>query len=335
MNRLHHKACMLVVVLLLCSGCDKLEQLTSDEKQKQATTTKKQETNPEPGIAKEKTEQTTDPKEEHRLSKKTQETDKASQAREARIKELLDTVTQRKNCNRVMGCPAQEELIELGKPVVEPLVETYNRLSRPNFQKFHLIDIAANIESNETREFLLDCLDNRFWQARMKAAIGLGTLGDSEVVVELKKRLDNAKDSKDRGYVFGLVWSLAKLKDPGHTDILLEGLDPKTRARTNTGYTRVAVDAVADLNMKEACPNLPGLIRHPDLFLAKSSIRAASQLKCKQLKVLNAVASRLEDRVPSVRKESSDALKELTGQQFSSIKSWESYKAWMKERGRL
>ena len=240
------------------------------------------------------------------------------------IESLLGDVTTRQKCNIVMGCPAEAELVAHGNEATAPIINRFRTLSKPTYQKYHLIDLLGRIGDAAALPFLRECLDQRHWEARTRAAIAIGALGARTELTRLSERLQSAP-VRDHAYRYALAYAVEKLGGEGGQAVLLEGLQADAINSRNWGYTRVAVERIRELGITQACPLLPQAIRHKDIFLKKAGILAAGDLECKGPEVLRAVATGLRERVPSVRKTARGALQKLTGITFSSAEQWEEY----------
>lgn len=251
--------------------------------------------------------------------------DVVSSARTRDIDALLDAATTRQTCNIVMGCPSGEALVAMGDEAIGPIVARYETLSRPNYQKVHLIDLLGRIGSTQALPFLRDRLKDTHWEVRTRSAFALGLIGARSERGRLKEALRETEGRSDHAFRYALAFAVAKLGDPDTGQILLEGLEPSSINTRNWGYTRVAVDAVAALNLDEACPKLRVAIGHNDTFLKRAAIAAAGQLNCPQGPVRRAVAAQLDSRIPSVRRRAVSTLKTLTGITFQSVEQWQKY----------
>jgi HEAT repeat protein len=234
------------------------------------------------------------------------------------LKKAIDQVSERASCNPVMGCPAERAVLAAGAEAVAPLIERYGRLERPGYQKFHIIEMLGRIREPAAVPFLLERLSDTHWQARTSAAVALGRMGDPGHLERLQGLLAYGNGGDDAGFRYGLAFAVDKLGGQGGRAILLEALSPDKVGGTNWGYTRVAVEALAELEVKEACPRLPACVDHNDVFLKKEAIRAAAVLGCKEAEVLAALSVQLDSRIPSVRRASREALEALTGARLSS-----------------
>jgi len=241
------------------------------------------------------------------------------------LDELLERATTRQSCNIVMGCKSERGLIAMGEVAVRPIIEKYRSMKWPSYQKFHLIEILGETGHSSSVPFMEGLLKDPHWNARSNAAIALGKLGSTNSLSELKRLLKVHAQGRDFGFLYGLAYAVEKLGGTGGKKVLLEALTPTSVAKTNWGYTRIALAAARDLNLREACKNLKVCIVHNDTFLKKEAIRAAATLACSSDDISYAVAAQLENRVPSVRREAAGTLKELTGMTFDSFDDWEQY----------
>lgn len=241
------------------------------------------------------------------------------------IGRLLDEVTTRQSCNIVMGCPSQAAIVALGEAAVGPIIERYGELTRSNYQKFHLIDLLGLIGSGSALPFLRDQLKAPHWEARTRAARAIGRLGERRELSRLKEQLSALADSQDFAFQYALAFAIQRLSGEGGEEILIQALSPESIGGRNWGYTRVAIDAVAELNLAQACPLLRVAVEHQDAFLKKSAIAAAATLSCHDKALLGAIAAQLPSRVPSIRRTARETLKKLTGVTFGNHDQWLDY----------
>jgi len=241
-----------------------------------------------------------------------------SQRDPAALERAIGQISERASCNPVMGCPAEREVLAAGPDAVQPLIARYGKLERPGYQKFHIIELLGRIRDPAALSFLVERLDDSHWQARATAAMALGRLGERGELERLRKRLHDLEPSEDAGFRYGLAFAVEKLGGDGGRPILLDAISLGKVRSVNWGYTRIAVEALAELDVADACPGLPACIEHNDVFLKKEAIRAAAVLGCKEAEVLAALAVQLDSRIPSVRRASREALEALTGAKLSS-----------------
>ncbi len=245
----------------------------------------------------------------------------------AALQRAIDQVSERSSCNPVMGCPAEREILSAGSAAVQPLIERYGKLERPGYQKFHVIEMLGRLKDPTAVPFLVEHLADTHWQARTHAAMALGRIGATEHLARLQELLEQTPRDKDAGFRYGLAFAVEKLSGRGGRPLLLEALAPDKVGSTNWGYTRVAVEALAELGDKDACPLLPACIEHNDVFLKKEAVRAAAVLECRQDPVLDALATQLDSRIPSVRRAAREALHKLIGMQLTTKSQFDKWKA--------
>ena len=230
------------------------------------------------------------------------------------LDELLDLVSDRRTCNIVMGCDAADDLIAIGAPAVEPIVQRYRTLGRPSYQKFHLIDILGHIRDPAVIPFLEERLADPHWNARANAAIALARLNAVTKLGLIKRLLKKHAHGRDFGFLYALAYAAEKLGASGGRAILLNALTEESVGSINWGYTRVAVVAAGDLGLKQACPDLVHSVLHNDIFLKKDAIAAAVMLECRDEKLTGAIAGQQTSRIPSVRRKAAAALEALGGE---------------------
>lgn len=238
---------------------------------------------------------------------------------------LLDRATTRQSCNIVMGCPAGEKLIAIGEDAVAPIIARYKTLGRPNYQKFHLIDLLGQIGSENALPLLREELDANHWESRSRSALALGRIGARRDLARLREHLSKTEGTQDYAFLYALAYAVEKLDGKGGAKILLDGLSPQSINSRNWGYTRVAVEAVAELNLVDACPRLRLAVEHRDTFLKKSAVVAAGALNCQDAALIRAIAAQLPSRVPSVRRQAQETLNILTGITFTNFEQWKNY----------
>jgi hypothetical protein len=244
---------------------------------------------------------------------------------EVDLEALLDSATTRQSCNIVMGCPAGSTLIALGEDAVAPLIGRYQSMGRPNYQKFHLLDLLGQIGSESALPLLREELDASHWESRTRSAIALGRIGSRRDLARLKIHLEKTENTQDYAFRYALAFAVEKLAGKGGAEVILEGLSPQGVNGRNWGYTRVAVEAAAELQLAAACPLLRLAVEHRDTFLKKAAITAAGALHCNNPALTQAVAAQLPSRVPSVRRQATETLKIVTGITFSDFEQWQSY----------
>jgi hypothetical protein len=240
------------------------------------------------------------------------------------IELLLEQVTTRQQCNIVMGCPAQAAIVAMGDAAIGPIIRRYGELTRSNYQKFHLIDLLGLIGSDSALPFLREQLKAPHWEARTRAARAIGRLGESRELSRLKEHLAASAGSQDFAFQYALAFAIQRLGGEGE-EVLIQALSPESIGGRNWGYTRVAVEAVAELNVTRACPLLRVAVEHQDTFLKKSAIAAAGQLSCHDKALLGAIAAQLPSRVPSIRRAARKTLLQLTGITFGDHDQWIDY----------
>ncbi len=221
------------------------------------------------------------------------------------ITELLVRATTRQQCNRVMGCSAGDELIELGSVAVGPIMERYRETPGWSYQRIHLLELLGRIGSAESVQLLVAQLEAPSWDARAQAAIALGRIGAKEQLEHLSDVLRGCSE-RDRGFQYALAFSVEKLGGIGGKELLVAGLEGDRVANTNWGYTAVAAAAVGELGVAEACPLLVHSLQHRDIFLVKAALASAASLGCKELEA--DIKKLLDAPVPSVRREAERAL---------------------------
>lgn len=241
------------------------------------------------------------------------------------IESLLDDVTTRQRCNTVMGCPSAAALIAFGEEAVAPIVARYQSLGRPNYQKFHLIDLLGQIGSQTAMPFLRDELDAKHWEARTRSALALGHIGARRELARLKSHLAKTVDTEDHAYRYALAYAVETLGGEGGAELVLEGLSAQSIGGRNWGYTKVAVEAAAELQLTGACPLLRPAVEHRDTFLKRAAVAAAGDLSCSDRLLLRAIAAQLHSRVPSVRRQTQATLQKLTGITFTDFEQWQNY----------
>jgi HEAT repeat protein len=238
---------------------------------------------------------------------------------------LLNKATTRQSCNIVMGCPAGATLIALGEDAVAPIIARYQSMGRPNYQKFHLLDLLGHIGSESALPLLRDELDASHWESRTRSALALGRIGSRRDLARLKTLLVKTENTQDYAFRYALACAVEKLAGEGGAEVLFEGLSPQAINSRNWGYTRVAVEAVAELELTSACPLLRVAVEHRDTFLKKAAMLATGALRCSDPALTQAVAAQLPSRVPSVRRQATATLRILTGITFSDYEQWQSY----------
>ncbi len=246
-------------------------------------------------------------------------------AEEPNIEELLKSATTRQSCNIVMGCPAGIALIAMGEDAVPPIIARYRLLGRPNYQKFHLLDLLGEIGSESALPLLREELNANHWESRTHSALALGRIGALRDLARLKAHLEKSKNSQDYAFRYALAFAVEKLAGEGGAEILLEGLSAQGINGRNWGYTRVAVEAAGELQLAAACPLLRVAVEHRDTFLKKAAVKAAGTLRCDDAALTQAVAAQLPSRVPSVRRQATKTLKMITGITFTDFEQWQSY----------
>lgn len=323
----------LAALLLLAIGCKKPEPApeggqrsavsgqpeTRNEKpetrnEKQETRNEKTETRNEKQETRNEKTETRNKKRETRNEKTEAVAVKQPPAGPSRtLDELLDLVSGRQTCNIVMGCEARDGLIAIGAPAVEPIIQRYRVSGRPSYQRFHLIEILGYIDTPEVLPFLEQCLADPHWNARANAAIALGRLNAVSKLGLIKRLLKKHVKGRDFGFVYALAYAAEKLGTTGGKTVLLKALTEESVGSINWGYTRVAVFAAADLQLKQACPDLVHSVLHNDVFLKKEAMGAAMTLNCRQEDLAEAIAAELSSRIPSVRRKAAAALEKLGG----------------------
>ena len=221
------------------------------------------------------------------------------------VMELLERATERQGCNRVMGCPAGEELIRLGTGAAGPIMARYREMPGWSYQRIHLLELLGRIGAGESVDLLVDQLAAPAWDARAQAAIALGRIGAKDRLELLNDALDRAAES-DRGFRYALAFAMEKLGGIGGREILVAALDRDRVAGTNWGYTTVAAAAVGELGVTEACPLLVHSLRHRDVFLVRAALASAAALGCRDL--APEIRKLLKSPVPSIRREAERAL---------------------------
>jgi len=221
------------------------------------------------------------------------------------VLELLERATERQGCNRVMGCPAGDELIRLGAEAARPIMARYREMPGWSYQRIHLLELLGRIRAAESVELLIGQLSAPAWDARAQAAIALGRIGARDRLGTLREALDSVGE-RDRGFQYALAFAVEKLSGIGGKEILVAALEGDRVAGTNWGYTTVAAAAVGELGVTEACPLLVHSLRHRDIFLVKAAVASAAALGCRDL--APEIRKLLKSPVPSVRQEAERAL---------------------------
>jgi hypothetical protein len=221
------------------------------------------------------------------------------------ITELLVRATTRQQCNRVMGCNAGDELIQLGTGAVGAIMDRYREMPGWSYQRIHLLELLGRIGAAEAVELLVEQLEAPSWDARAQAAIALGRIG-AEDQLDLLRNILSGVSERDRGFQYALAFSVEKLGGIGGKELLVAGLEGDRVANTNWGYTLVAAAAVGELGVGEACPLLVHSLQHRDIFLVKAALASAAALGCKELEA--DIKKLLDAPVPSVRREAERAL---------------------------
>jgi HEAT repeat protein len=242
-------------------------------------------------------------------------------------KALLDSVTNRQECNRVTGCRRERELVALGPEVLPLIVERFKEMRGSNYQRLHLVELAGDAGRGRAVPFLVELLDDTDRNIRAAAAVALGRLRPTALAAQLRQRLAKVAATRDFGFTYGLAFAVERADRRGGRSILLAALSPQSLGNVNPGDLAIAVAAVTDLGLSEACPLLPPFITQPEVFLKKEAIRAARTLLCRQDEVTEAVALDLENAVPSVRREAAQALETLTSTRFATREQWRAWKA--------
>ena len=227
------------------------------------------------------------------------------------LEQLLEQVTSRHGCNRVMGCPAEKGLLAIGEAAVQPIILRFKSMQRPTYQKFHLVRILGQMGHPSAIAFLAELLDHPHWNVRTNAALALAEMNAASELKKLKRLLRKNRKSRDFGFVYALAYAVQKVGGGGGKDLLLEALSPQRISRTNWGYTKIAVDAVAGLGFTEVCGSLAAAVMHNDIFLKKAAIEAAMVLDCRQEAVLAAIEKQGASHIPSVRRLTEKALELL------------------------
>lgn len=252
-------------------------------------------------------------------------TEVVDEEEEADIEALLDEATTRQRCNIVMGCPAAAAIIALGEDAIAPIIARYQAAGSPNYQKFHLLDLLGRIGSETALPVLRAELQAQHWEARTRSARAIGRIGARHELARLKTHLAQTEGRQDYAFRYALAFAVEALDGKGGANILLEALAPQSINGRNWGYTRVAVEAAAELQLKGACALLRLAVEHRDVFLKKAAIVATGTLQCEDPPLHHAIAAQLPSRIPSVRRQSTRTLKRLTGLTFNNFEQWQSY----------
>jgi hypothetical protein len=242
-----------------------------------------------------------------------------------RLRELLDRATSRQDCNIVMGCRAGEELVEFGPAAIPAIIQRYGELRKHSYQKVHLIELLGELGDAAAVPFLSALLEDPHWNSRANAAWSLAQVDARGQRPHLEELLATHAHGRDWGFSCSLAFAVEKLGGSGGREIILEALSPASISSRNTGFTRIAVRAAAELKMDKVCPLLKVAMDHPEIFLKKEAFRTAASLNCADAAVRRSLAAGLSARVPSVRKEAVTALKKLTGYEFKTFEQWQKY----------
>ncbi len=248
----------------------------------------------------------------------------------AAIKKLTD----RQVCNRVTGCDAMVGLFQYGAELVEPAAEALMRPDRgDNFWTIVLPETLGQVGDAKATDVLVELLDDRRWESRIAAAIGLSHLGaKAKAALPELERFAKLPDNEplaggDLAFRAALELALMRVSDDPktHRDLLL-GLMPVEHAlETPPPILDILVAIIGHGRLSEALPTVRLALRTGNRFVVATALGVAGKLQDNG--AIGDVIVLLEADNPTIRKLAFKTLTQITGATFDTAEQWRGWAA--------
>jgi len=252
--------------------------------------------------------------------------------------DAIKALTDRHACNRVTGCPGLVGLFQYGPELIQPAAEA---LARPDRGDGHwtivLPEALGQLEDTRATEPLLRLLNDRRWEVRIAAALGLAHLAGRAGATALPEltRLAALPDNEplaggDLGFRAALELALMRIDSANgkaHRATLL-GLVPAT-PELIVGVPAPILDVLVSIighgRLTEALPAVRAALTTGNRFVVATALDVAGRLHDNG--AIPAILPILEDTNPTLRKSAFSALSQITGATFDTAEQWRAWAA--------
>jgi len=233
--------------------------------------------------------------------------------------EWVRSLTARRECNRVMGCPAMDKLIEMGASALPDLHRVLD--GSPPIAPFRpvVLETLGKIGDPSSTPWLLKEMTAPLWPNRVEACIALGRVGDKSVIPALEKVVKREGDWTPPT-IAGAAYALYLLGVQTYKHELLALTTPEAIETINWGYTRFGIQLGMELNFEEILPGARKGLGHGDYFLREASLAAIQHFDDR--KSIEELLPLLKDKVPSLRKKAETTLRKWSGKNFNNPDEW-------------
>jgi HEAT repeat protein len=239
----------------------------------------------------------------------------------------------RKDCNRVMGCPASIELAGLGTATEAAIIQVLRKeKGADGYWVIKCIDLLGQLGRQDSAVFLSSLLDDKRTEVRTRAAVALGRLSAPSTKEAVESTFTRIKDGPDLGFKIALLYAIDRI-GPFSTQRRKDAakLLPQDKAglgKISPLHLITAAEVAKEWPIPEALGSLRILASHIGPFIRRQAIDALGRLK--DTGAIPVLVGRLKDEVPSIRTASMRALRAITGN--TGPKTEEAWEAWCSKR---
>ncbi len=221
---------------------------------------------------------------------------------------LWEEILDRGKCGLLPECEAAKELVALGPDAAARAAARIQADKSDRQWKLELARELSHVRDDRVHHWQRQALADPLWPVRAYAAVGLGRVHDPEFVAAAR---DHLKKERLPGMRVAIWWALALAREPDarlSLVRLIAGLPRLPDIRVDL----IALEAVADLRLTEALPDVRARLQHSNLFVLRAAARTVQQLLDKSS--IPSLIPLLDHETELVRNAALDTLRQFTGQ---------------------
>ena len=235
-------------------------------------------------------------------------------------KRLWQEILDRGKCGLLPGCDAAKKLVALGPDAAARAAARIKADKSDRQWRLELARELSRVRDDRVRNWQREALADPLWPVRAYAAVGLGRAHDAEFISAAR---DHLKKEGLPGMRVAIWWALALAREPDarlSLVRLIAGLPRLPDIRIDL----IALEAVADLRLTEALPDVRARLGHSNLFVLRAAARTVEVLLDKSSIPL--LIPLLDHETELVRNAALDTLRRFTGQKHR--KTAEQFDKW-------
>lgn len=257
---------------------------------------------------------------------------------EPEVSGALAAIRDRRQCNRVTGCPGLTVLLQRVPAAIGPVIDLLRERGRTDAYWVEvLLAFLGQSDRPEAITPVSAFVRDTRWTPRLEAVLALGRLhrhAQPESGDLLASALKMAEASRDLAWQAAILHALARL-DPSsartHEAALLAlyPVDPVEIQAVPPPILDWLVRVASEARLTRAAPLLRGACLSDNRFVGVSALTAVAALQ--DTGAIPFALSRLEDRQPAIRKAALRALQAITGSRtLVEVAEW---RAWAAQKG--